>query len=338
MLNLILHLILAPWRSRQTLILENVALRHQLQVLNRGKKRPRLRNRDRLLWILLRRTWPGWRRPLAIVQPETVIGWHRKGFRAYWRRKSRTKKRGRPRLTLDERKLIHEMAQDNPTWGAPRIHDELVKLGIEVSPTTVAKYMQRARPPSQTWKTFLQNHAHEIVSIDFFTVPTWTCQVLYVLLMIENGSRKIVHFNVTAHPTAEWTAMQLLQAFPWDTAPRYLLRDRDSIYGNVFTSQVQAMGIEQVITSYRSPWQNPYVERLIGTVRRECLDHVIVLSEEHLRRALRDYVEYYNASRTHLGLGGDCPIPRSVEPPSAGTIRKRPMVGGLHHRYFRSAA
>lgn len=230
------------------------------------------------------------------------------------------------------------MAHDNPTWGAPRIHDELAMLGIEVSPTTVAKVMQRARPPSQTWRTFVKNHADEIVSMDFFTVPTLTCQVLYVLLLIENGTRKIVHFNVTAHPMAEWTGFQLLQAFPWDTAPRYLLRDRDRIYGDAFLTQVRALGIAQIVTWYKSPWQNPYVERLIRSIRRECLDHVIVLSEDHLRRVLRGYVEYYNASRTHLGLGGDTPVPRPVETRSAGRVRKRPLVGGLHHRYYREAA
>ena len=201
------------------------------------------------------------------------------------------------------------MARDNPTWGAPRIHDELAKLGIEVSTTTVAKYMGRTRPPSQTWRAFLRNHAGEIVSMDFFSVPTLTCQVLHVLLMVENASRRIVHFGVTANPTADWTAIQVLQAFPWDTAPRFLLRDRDRIYGDAFVRQIRAMGIRQVLTSYKSPWQNPYVERLIGSIRRECLDHVIVLGEDHLRRILRGYVEYYNESRTHLGLGGECPVP-----------------------------
>ena len=202
----------------------------------------------------------------------------------------------------------------------------------------MAKYMRRSKPPSQTWKAFLKNHADEIVSIDFFTVPTLTCQVLYVFLMIQNASRKIVHCNVTAHPTAEWTGFQILQAFPWDLIPRYLLRDRDSIYGDAFVREIRVLGIEQVVTSYKSPWQNPYVERLIGSIRRECLDHVIVLGERHLRRVLRECVEYYHESRTHLGLAGDCPVPRSVEPPSVGPIRKRPMVGGLHHRYYREAA
>jgi transposase InsO family protein len=230
------------------------------------------------------------------------------------------------------------MLSQNPTWGVPRIHGELLKLGIEVSQTTVAKYAARRKPPSQGWKTFLKNHSHEIISVDFFTVPTITCQILYVFLMVDNASRRIVHFNVTAHPTMEWTAQQLIEAFPWDTAPTYILRDRDSIYGWIFRSQVKAMGIKDVVTAPRSPWQNPYIERLIGTVRRDCLDHVIVLGERHLGRVLREYVTYYNRSRTHLGLEKDCPVPRAVEPPELGPISKSPVLGGLHHRYFREAA
>ena len=230
------------------------------------------------------------------------------------------------------------MAKDNPTWGAPRIHGELLKLGIDVGPTTVAKYMGRTSPPSQRWQSFLNNHAEDIVSVDFFTVPTIGYRVLYVFLMVHNASRRIVHFNVTANPTAAWAALQVLQAFPWDTAPKYLLRDRDGIYGRVFRSQLKAMGITELMSAPRSPWQNPYIERLIGTVRRECLDHVIVLNERHLGRVLRGFVEYYQGNRTHLGLAKECPVPRSVEPPELGHVRKRPMVGGLHHRYFREAA
>ncbi len=192
-----------------------------------------------------------------MVRPETVIGWHRRGFRAFWARKSRKGQQGRPQLWRETRELIRQMAHDNPTWGAPRIHGELLKLGIELSPTTVAKYMKRTGPPSQSWKTFLENHAKEIVSVDFFTVPTITCRVLYVFLMVHNASRRIVHFNVTDHPTMDWAAQQLVEAFPWDSAPKYLLRDNDKIYGWDFTSQVEILGIEDCSTSYRSPWQNP---------------------------------------------------------------------------------
>ena len=338
MLKRRLHLALAPLRARQALILENVVLRHQVQVLSRGRKRPTLKNRDRMLWILLRRVWQDWRKPLVIVQPETVIRWHRRGFRAYWKRKSRRRSRGRPRLSRHEREVILRMVSDNPTWGVPRIHGELLKLGIEISQTTVPKYAARRKPPSQTWKTFLKSHAHEIVSMDFFTVPTITCQVLYVFLMVENATRRIVHFNVTAHPTMEWTSRQIVEAFPWNSAPTYILRDRDSINGRVFKAMVEAMGIEDVPTAPRSPWQNPYIERLIGTVRRDCLDHVIVLNDRHLHRVMAEYIAYYNESRTHLGLDKECPVPRAVEPPKIGPIRKSPFLGGLHHRYYREAS
>ena len=338
MFRLFLHLIRGPLRSRESLILENVALRHQLQVLSRGQKRPALKNRDHMVWILLRRGWQGWRKPLVIVQPETVIRWHRRGFRAFWRRKSRRRSQGRPRLSRHERKLIQKMVANHPTWGVPRIHGELLKLGIEVSQTTVAKYAAGQKPPSQGWKTLLKNHSHEIVSVDFFTVPTITCQVLYVFLMVENSTRRIVHFNLIAHPTMEWTTRQLVEAFRWDTAPTYIRRDRDKIYGRVFTAMVKAMGIEDVPTAPRPPWQIPYIERLIGTVRRDCLDHVIVLNHRHPHRVLSEYISYYNESRTHLGLEKKCPVPRAVEPPESGSIRKSQVLGGLHHRYFREAA
>jgi hypothetical protein len=231
MLKLILHLIRGPLRSRESLILENVALRHQLQV-----------------WILLSRVWQGWRSLLVIVQPETVIRWHRRGFRTFWKRKSPRRSQGRPRLSRHERELIQQMVANNPIWGVPRIHGELLKLDIELSPTTVARYAARRRPPSQGWKTFLSNHSHEIVSVDVFTVPTITCQVLHVFLMVENLNRRIVHFTVTADRTMEWTSRQLVEAFPWDTAPTYMLRDRDHIYGRVFGAMNESrthLGLEK---------------------------------------------------------------------------------------------
>jgi transposase InsO family protein len=231
------------------------------------------------------------------------------------------------------------MSRDNPIWGAPRIHGELLKLGIEVSQATVSKYMVRQRkPPSQSWRTFLKNHAVDIVSIDFFTVPTTTFRVLYVFLVLTNERRQIVHFNVTDSPSAAWTGQQIVEAFPWDTAPKYLLRDRDGKYGKDFIRRVESLGIKQVLISARSPWQNPYVERIIGSIRRECLDHVIIFNERHLRRVLLEYFEYYHGFRTHLGLEKDCPRPRPIELSNAGSIRSRSMVGGLHHRYFRQAA
>ncbi len=231
------------------------------------------------------------------------------------------------------------MARENPLWGAPRIHGELLKLGLDIAQATVSKYVGRPkRPPSQTWRTFLKNHAKEMVSIDFFTVPTATFRVLCVLLVLSHERRRVVHFNVTDSPTAQWTARQLVQAFPWDTAPRFLLRDRDAIYAEEFRRTVRNLRIEDVPTAPYSPWQNPYVERLIGSIRRECLDHVIILNEKHLRRVLREYLAYYAESRTHLGLEKDCPEPRAIEPPETGDIVAIPMVGGLHHRYTRRAA
>jgi transposase InsO family protein len=231
------------------------------------------------------------------------------------------------------------MSSTNPTWGAPRIHGELLKLGIDIHQSTISTYMVRPpRPPSQTWRTFLANHAKDIASIDFFTVPSATFRVLYVFFVLDNARRRIIHFNVTESPTAAWTGQQIVEAFPWETAPRYLLRDRDGKYGEDFARRVTALDIEQVLTSPHSPWQNPYVERVIGSIRRECLDHVIVFDERHLRRILREYIDYYHRDRTHLGLGKDCPESRDVEPPEVGPIRSRAILGGLHHRYYRDAA
>jgi len=231
------------------------------------------------------------------------------------------------------------MSQSNPLWGAPRIHGELLKLGITVSQATVSKYMVRhSKPPSQTWRAFLKNHAKDIASIDFFTVPTATFRVLFVFLVISNERRQIIHFNVIESPTAAWTGQQIVEAFPWDTAPMYLLRDRDGKFGKEFNRCVESMGIEQVLIAARSPWQNPYVERLIGSIRWECLDHMIIFNDKHLRRVLKQYFRYYNEYRTHLGLEKDCPKPRPVDPPGVGSIRNEPMVGGIHHRYFRQAA
>ena len=337
MLKMILRLLVSVFRSRRSLALENFALRHQLYVLQRPRSRIPLKKRDRLLWVVLSRIWRDWRKPLTIVQPETVVRWHRQGFRLYWRWKSRD--RGRPRTSHEIRNLVRRMAHENPLWGAPRIHGEMLKLGFDVAQATVSRYIPRGRrPPSQTWRTFLKNHATAIASIDFFTVPTATFRMLYVFLILSHDRRRVLHFNVTDSPTAQWTGRQLVQAFPWNTAPRFLLRDRDAIYGPEFLRSVSNLGIEDVRTSPRSPWQNPYVERLIGSIRRECLDHVVIVNEKHLRRVLREYVSYYSEARTHLGLEKDCPEARAVEPPEAGGVVALPQVGGLHHRYTRRAA
>jgi len=339
MLKLALQALTSGLKSRQLLIAENLALRHQIEVLQRNCSRPGLKWRDRALWDILSTFWPGWRDALYIVQPDTVARWHRQGFRYYWRWKSRQKRHGRPRVSKETRDLIRQMSTANPLWGAPRIHGELLKLGIDVGQTTVSRYMVKPnRPSSQSWRTFLTNHVTDIVSIDFFTVPTVTFGVIYVFLVLCNARRRIIHLNVTTNPTAAWTGQQIAEAFPWDTAPSYLIRDRDSIYGSLFMRRVSSIGIKQIRTAKRSPWQNPYVERVIGSIRRECLDHVIILNERHLRRVLREYLDYYHRSRTHLGLEKDCPVSRPVESAGSGDIHAEPVLGGLHHRYRRKAA
>ena len=325
-------------KGRRSLALENLALRHQVAVLQRQSKKPQLKNTDRLLWLGLRRVWPGWKSSLYLVQPATVVKWHRAGFRAYWRRKSMPKG-GRPRIDPEVRKLIHDMWNMNPTWGRPRIQAELAKLGITVGDSTVARYKpNRRKPPSQKWRTFLDNHVPEIVAVDFFTVPTATFRVLYVLLVMSHDRRRILHFNVSDSKAGAWAARQLLESFPFDTAPRFLIRDNDSIFGGEFSHRVKSLGIEEVRTAIRSSWQNSYCERLIGSIRRECLDHIIVVSEQHLRRVLRSFFDYYHSSRTHQSLANDCPSPRSVEPPEMGKVIAFPKVGGLHHRYCRKMA
>ena len=232
--------------------------------------------------------------------------------------------------------MIHRLSVENPLWGAPRVHGELLKLGYDVAEATVSKYMaKRPGPPSQSWRTFVNNHRSAIVAIDFLAVPTATFRVLYVFVVLSLDRRRIVHFNVTDSPTAEWTSLQLIQAFPFDTAPRYVIRDRDSIYGK---KVVATLGIEEKVIGYQSPWQNGYVERVIGSIRRECLDHVIVFGERHLRRVLREYVAYYHGSRTHLGLGKDAPEPRAIQGKGEGAVLSAPVLGGLHHRYWRQTA
>jgi len=319
------------------LVAENLALRQQINVLLRSEKRPKLRKWDRIFWVWLSKVWSGWRSALTIVQPATVVRWHRQGFRLYWRRKSR-KKPGRPPVDQEIRDLIRRMSRENPTWGGPRILSELLLLGYEVAESTVGKYMARQpKTPSPAWRAFLANHVGQIAAIDFFTVSTITFRVLYVFLVLRHDRRRVVRFNVTTSPIARWAAQQIVEAFPFDTAPRFLLRDRDSIYGQDFRDRVDHMGIEQVKTAFRSPWQSPYVERLIGSIRRECLDHVIVFGGDHLRRVLTEYFSYYHEARAHLSLHRNSPVPRQVEPPGSGHVVAETFLGGLHHRYRRVA-
>ena len=333
----LLSLLSSGRRDVTDLVLENLALRQQLAVLQRSVKRPRLRRRDRFFWVLLSRIWSNWRSALTIVKPDTVVCWHRKGFKLYWRWKSRKRGPGRPPVSPEIRQLIRTMAEANPLWGAPHIHGELLKLGIEISERTVSKLMPRARrkPPSPSWMTFLRNHMDTMAAVDFFTVVTATFSILYVFIVLNHHRRTVLHFNVTAHPSAEWTARQIVQAFPWDTAPRYLLRDRDSIYSDVFRRCVQGMGVREVLISRQSLWQNPFAERLIGSLRRECLDHMVILGEDHLRRILAEYVNYYHHDRTHYALERDTPFYRPVEPKPTDAFQPvaLPRLGGLHHRY-----
>ena len=339
LLRTVLASVVSAFRTRRDLALENLALRQQLALFRQTGRRPRLSDADRAFWVVLSRIWARWKSVLVVVKPETVIGWHRKGFRRYWMWKSRQRRPGRPLVPRELRDLIRKMSIANPRWGAPRIHGELLKLGIPDSQATVSKYMVRYRnPPSQTWRTFLNNHVTDLVSMDFLVVPTATFRVLFVLVILAHDRRRIVHLNVTDHPTSAWTAQQLREALPWDTAPRHLLRDRDGVYGAMFRATAAGLGIEEVLTAPRSPWQNPYAERLVGTLRRELLDHVVVLGGWHLRRILARYAKYYADDRTHLALGKDSPEERAVEGPGLGEVIQLPRVGGLHHRYSRRAA
>ena len=342
MLNTILSLFRATLLilgGAEQVALENLALREQLGIFQRSVRHPKIRQRNRLFWVCLRKVWKEWRSALMIVRPETVLDWQRRRFRRYWCRLSQHKNPGRPRTNADIRKLVKTMAETNVGWGAPRIHGELLKLGIEVSERTVSRLMpKRSTAPSQTWRTFLDNHVRDLVSIDFFTVPTVRLRVLFVFIILSHHRRRVIHFNVAEHPTAAWTAQQMIEAFPEDQAPRYLVRDRDGIYGECFQHRVHGMGIQEVRTAPRSPWQNPYAERVIGSIRRECLNHVIVISDRHLRRILKSYVRYYHESRTHLSLDKDAPESRPIQPNSSDRIVPISEVGGLHHRYERMAA
>jgi transposase InsO family protein len=322
------------FRSRASLEAEILILRHQLNIQRRrSPKRLNFSTLDRLIFAGLYRLAPSVLGALAILKPETVIRWHRAGFRSYWRWQSRHRG-GRPTVPLEIRELIREMSIANPLWGAPRIHGELLKLGIEIGQTSVAKYMTRRRaPPSQGWKTFLRNHADGIAAMDLFVVPTISFRLLYGLLIMGHGRRQILWFGVTAHPTAEWIANQLTQACGWEQIPRYLVRDRDGAYGEIFMRRVRSIGIRDRPTSPRSPWQNAYAERLIGSIRRECTDHIVAFGERHLRHVLLSYMSYYNSTRTHLSLNKDAPMSRADE--TAGRIICHPILGGLHHHYVR---
>jgi transposase InsO family protein len=284
-----------------------------------------------LFFIQLYRWFPSVLKAITIIRPETLVRWHLAGFRRYWRWKSRSLG-GRPQIDADLRALIRQMSVDNPLWGAPRIHGELLKLGFEVAQSSVAKYMvKRSGPPCQGWRTFLRNHAPDIAAMDLFVAPTIGFDLLYVLVVVRLAPRNLVWINVTPHPTAEWIARQVTEAFPWAEAPRYLIRDR--VYGTAVTHRLRAMGIRDRPIAPGSPWQNGFAERLIGSIRRECVDHIVLLGEAHLRRILGEYAAYYNESRTHRSLDKDAPVSRPVQ--RIGSIRSYALLGGLHHHYVR---
>ena len=330
----LLTLFASPLKSKSRLEAENAALRYQLIVLRRKVGgRVRLTNGDRLFFIQLYRWFPSVLKVITVIRPETLVRWHRAGFRRYWCWKSRPFG-GRPQISAELRALIRRMSIENPLWGAPRIHGELLKLGFEVAQSSVAKYMvKRGGPPGQGWRTFLRNHAPDIAAMDLFVVPTIGFSLLYAFVIVRLDRRDLIWTNVTTNPTAEWIARQLTEAFPWSTAPRYLVRDRDRIYGSIVPRRLRAMGIRDKPIAPASPWQNSFAERLIGSIRRECVDHIVVLGEAHLRRILESYARYYNDIRTHRSLDKDAPAFRPIQ--RIGNIASHAILGGLHHHYVR---
>ena len=325
------------FRSRLELVVENLALRQQVAVFKQKRSRPRLGVGDRIFWVFLRRAWRNWASCLILVDPDTVVGWQRQGFRLFWRLKSRAKRVGRPRISPELRELIRRMASENG-WGAPRIHGELRKLGVVVDERTVSRYLPKIPTPQDTlqrWMAFLRNHRDCLAGMDFFTVPTSTFQFLWVFFVIQHARRQVLHWAVTDRPGAQWIVQQLREAFPFDTAPRYVLLDRDGKYGEAAPATLKTLGVTPVRTAYRSPWQNALAERWVGSVRRELLAHVVVFSQAQLRRLLADYVAYYLQDRCHLALDKDAPRGRALSLKSSPTacVIALPRVGGLHHRY-----
>jgi putative transposase len=338
-LRLLFVLLIRSFSSRHDLLLENLALRQQLAILASRHPKPRLAVPDQLFWLTLRRFWPQWKAAVLIVQPETVVRWHRAGFKLYWRWISRRRARpGRRPTSKEQRELIFRMAAENPTWGAPRIHGELQMLGFDISERTVLRWMRKAprRPePAKRWAAFLSNHREVIAAMDFFTVPTFAFGVLYCFFVIAHDRRRILHFNATKHPTSAWVSQQLRDAFPFDRAPRYLIHDRDATFGPAVVETAKMLGVKSIRTSFKSPWQNGVAERFVGSCRRDLLDHVIVLNGRHLKRLMSDYVRYYHEDRTHLGMAKQTPAGRETARNTRinAKVISMPRLGGLHHRY-----
>jgi len=337
-LSLLVGIVLSAVRGRHALALENLLLRQQLAAALRTRRRPRLCWHDRLFWVVAGRRCADWRRHLMVVQPETVLRWHRQGWRLFWWWRSR-RPAGRPRVLPEVRTLICRLSAENRLWGTERIRGELRKLGITVSNGSIRRYRWRPapRPPSQTWGTFLRNHAHAIWAADLSTVQPLAFQTLYVLFFIAHERRELIHAAVTAHPTAAWVWRQLVEATPWGRRPQYLIRDRDRVYGGGFGGRAKAIRIETLLTPFRAPKANAVAERVVRTLRNECLDHVLILNERHLRSVLTEYVAYYNADRPHRSLALEPPLPTARSPVPTGAIRSRPVLGGLHHVYHCAA-
>ncbi len=331
----VLRSVLALFRSREEQAIVELTLRQQLAIYVHKHPRPRLSPLDRAFWVALSQFWPRWKNHIVVVRPETVVRWHRDGFRRYWRSIS-TPGPGRPPIPEETKALIVRIATEN-CWRARKIQAELMKLGIRVSLATVSRYVPKTKPDptqQQRWMTFLRNHKDVISGMDFFVVPTVRFRLLYVWFAIDHGRRRILHFNVTENPTASWVIQQLRETFPNEATHRYLIYDNDAIFSPAVTSAIKSFEIDPKRTAFRSPWQNGTAERAVGSVRRELLDHVIVLNEDHLRRLLRDYVDYYNTERVHTSIG-DAPVGRPVEsrPSSGARVVGFPRIGGLHYRY-----
>ena len=339
MILFLLTLVTTPVRSRLSLQAENAALRNQLYLYRKSGQRPRISPADRLLWSFIAKFWSGWRAALYFVQPRTVTTWQRKRLRDYWCALSQSAKPGRPRISRELKKLIERMWEANPTWSSPKIVAELAMLGIDVAKSTVEKYQpKQAGPSSPAWRTFLDQHVRDLVSIDFFIVPTARFRVLFVFIVLAHNRRRIVHFNVTEHPMAQCTAQQIVEAFPFDTAPSYLIRDGDGMYGERGMRRIESLDIDEVITARAPRWQNACVKRVIGTLRRELFDHVTVFNERHLKRLMSSYLDYYHPWRTHQSSNSNAPDGRPVRAADTCNVVEFPAVHGLRHVYLPKAA
>jgi transposase InsO family protein len=339
-LQFLLGSILRIFRSRSSLLLENLVLRQQLSVFKRKHPRPHIASVDQVFWVLVRRFWSGWKQALIIVTPDTVVRWHRAGFAVYWRAISRTRRVfGRKRISKEVRNLIFRMVAENQTWGAPRVHGELLMLGFDVSERTISRWMRRAPrdpEPAKRWLAFLKNHREAIAAMDFFTVPTVTFRLLYCFFVISHDRRQILHFNVTRHPSSAWVIQQLREAFPFEAGSRFLIFDHDSKFSLEVAVAVHSLNVRPIRTSIESPWQNGVAERWVESCRRDLCDHVIPANEAHLKRLLTDYVHYYHEDRTHLELNKETPGGRTRSA-RCGRVIARSRLGGLHHRYDRAA-